>query len=63
MLLAYLATPAGRPHGREKLAGFFWGDRQDEQARGSLRNAMAAIHGALGSEAVRGERDAIELGL
>lgn len=61
LLLAYLALPAGLAHAREKLAGLFWGERQDEQARGSLRNALAAIRAALGPDALGSERDSVEL--
>lgn len=61
LLLAYLALPAGSPHPREKLAALFWGDRGEEQARGSLRNALSALRAALGPEAIAVDRDAIEL--
>lgn len=61
LLLAYLALPAGLLHPREKLATLFWGDRGDEQARGSLRNALAAIRAALGVGALKTERDALGL--
>ncbi|WP_332683468.1 BTAD domain-containing putative transcriptional regulator [Bosea sp. (in: a-proteobacteria)] len=61
LLLAYLALPAGLAHSREKLAGLFWGERQEEQARGSLRNGLAAIRALLGAGALGGERDTVEL--
>ena len=61
MLLAYLALPAGYAHSRDKLAALLWGDRQDAQARASLRNAIAALRAVLGTEAIRGERDMVEL--
>jgi TolB-like protein/DNA-binding SARP family transcriptional activator len=61
LLLAYLAMPAGQPHARDKLAGLFWGDRGDEQARGSLRKALSALRAALGTEALQVDRDAIAL--
>jgi DNA-binding SARP family transcriptional activator len=61
LLLAYLAMPAGRSHGRDKLAALFWSDRDDEQARGSLRKALSALRAALGPDALTGERDAIAL--
>lgn len=61
LLLAYLALPAGRTHAREKLGMLFWSDRPDDQARGSLRNALAAIRKALGPDALRGERDMLAL--
>jgi TolB-like protein/two-component SAPR family response regulator len=61
LLLAYLALPAGRSHAREKLGLLLWGDRLDEQARGSLRNTLAAIRKALGTNALKGERDMLAL--
>lgn len=61
LLLAYLSLPAGQAHGREKLAMLLWGDRLDEQARGSLRNALAAIRNALGAQALAAERDTLAL--
>lgn len=61
LLLAYLALPIGRAHSREKLAQLLWGDRLDQQARGSLRNAVAAIRGALGTGILAAERDTLAL--
>ncbi len=46
-LLAYLALPPGRAHPRDKLAALLWGERGDEQARHSLRQALVAIRKAL----------------
>jgi len=42
-LLAYLALPPGRAHGRDKLASLLWGDMADRQARGGLRQALSAL--------------------
>jgi predicted ATPase/DNA-binding SARP family transcriptional activator len=42
-LLAYLALPPGRSHPRDKLATLLWGDMQNAQARGNLRNALSRI--------------------
>lgn len=39
-LLAWLALHPGRPVSRERLCGLLWGDRAEEQARGSLRQAL-----------------------
>ncbi|MFD1611014.1 hypothetical protein ACFSCW_04280 [Sphingomonas tabacisoli] len=39
-LLAYLALHPGRAISREKLIGLLWGDRAEEQARGSLRQTL-----------------------
>lgn len=61
LLLAYLALPIGRAHAREKLAQLLWGDRLDQQARGSLRNAVAAIRSAFGAEILAAERDTLAL--
>lgn len=61
LLLAYLAVPAGRAHGREKLADLFWGDTQDEQARGSLRNALSALREALGPNIIVADRRIVKL--
>ena len=54
-LLAYLAL-FPRTHNREALAGLFWGDSPDEQARGSLRKALTALRRALGDDALLADR-------
>ena len=46
-LLAFLACPPGKVHGRERLASLLWSDRPDAQARASLRQAVAAIRRVL----------------
>jgi DNA-binding SARP family transcriptional activator len=46
-LLAYIALKPGHPHAREKLAALLWGDRSDEQALHSLRQALVDIRKAL----------------
>ena len=43
MLLAYLALRPGRQHARGAIAGLFWGDHDDLQARSSLRQALAVL--------------------
>ena len=43
LLLAYLALKAGKAHSRETLIGLLWGDRGDNQARGSLRQALWSL--------------------
>lgn len=48
-LLAFLALPSGRPHSRAKLVGLLWSERSDEQARNSLRQALAELSRALSS--------------
>jgi DNA-binding SARP family transcriptional activator len=47
-LLAYLAVNAGKAQPREKLAGLLWGDRFDDQARQSLRQAISKLRKDLG---------------
>ena len=46
-LLAYLALPPGQSHPRDKLATLLWGDMQNAQARGNLRNALSRIKKSL----------------
>ena len=48
-LLAYLASPPGRAHPRDKLASLLWGDSRDAEARTSLRHAIYAIRRTLAS--------------
>ena len=47
LLLAVLATAAGRPQSRTALCGLLWGDRGDTQARGSLRQALSILRKSL----------------
>lgn len=61
MLLAYLAVPAGLAHPRDRLADLLWPSSGQEQARGSLRHALAALRKVLGPEAIEGGRDQIAL--
>jgi DNA-binding SARP family transcriptional activator/TolB-like protein len=51
LLLGFLCLQSGRPVSRDKLAGLLWADRGEEQARGSLRQGLAALRGAFGEEA------------
>ncbi len=61
-LLACLAIAPGMVWPREKLMALLWSDRSDEQARGSLRQALAELRRALGAAPVlRAEQDAISL--
>ncbi len=53
-LLVYLAL-TGKPHSREHLATLLWGDRFDEQARNSLRQALHALRKATGPDVVIGD--------
>ena len=47
-LLANLALRWGEAVPRETLAGLFWGDREEEQARASLRQTLSGIRKMLG---------------
>ena len=49
LLLAYLALYAGQKQSRDRLAGLFWADRGEAQARGSLRQSLAALREAFRS--------------
>ena len=42
-LLAYLASPIGLSHRREKLASILWSDRPEESARQNLRQCLTTI--------------------
>src|SRR6185503_15386013 len=46
-LLAYLALSAGTAHRREKLAGLFWPNADEDAARNSLRQALWRIRKAI----------------
>ncbi|MCC6188212.1 MAG: hypothetical protein IT318_04230, partial [Anaerolineales bacterium] len=48
-LLAYLLLNPGLPHRREKLAGLFWPDIPETNARGNLRHALWRVRKALGA--------------
>ena len=62
-LIAILALSAGMSESREKLANLLWGERGDEQARGSLRQALASLKRDLGAygDILDVERDRISL--
>ena len=47
-LLACLALPPGSAWPREQLIALLWGDREAEQARGSMREALAKLRRWLG---------------
>ncbi len=61
LLLAYLAVPAGTAHPRDRLADLLWPTSGQEQARGSLRHALAALRKVVGTDAIEGARDQIRL--
>ncbi|HEX4160291.1 MAG TPA: BTAD domain-containing putative transcriptional regulator [Rhizomicrobium sp.] len=61
-LLGYLCV-VGKPVGRERLASLLWGDRGDEQARASLRQAIYELRSLLGGERLlKVERDTVAAG-
>jgi TolB-like protein/DNA-binding SARP family transcriptional activator len=53
--LMALAPPAGWP--REQLMALLWGGRDEEQARGSLRQGLAELRRILGDAAVLTDRE------
>jgi adenylate cyclase len=59
-LAGCLALSPGKPWPREKLMALLWGDRGEEQARASLRQALAELRRALGEPSpLRTEHDAV----
>src|SRR5687767_2070798 len=46
-LLAYLVLTAGTPHRREKLAGIFWPETTEENARKNLRQELWRVRKAI----------------
>ncbi|AWM25499.1 adenylate cyclase [Sinorhizobium fredii USDA 205] len=61
LLAAYLALAAGQYQARSKLCALFWEDRGADQARASLRNALASIRAVLGDHMLIANRDAVML--
>ena len=59
-LLAFLALHP-QSHSRESLAALFWGDTPDEQARMSLRTALAALRRQLGDDLLMADREMVQL--
>jgi DNA-binding SARP family transcriptional activator len=49
-LLAYLACTPGQPHARDQIAALLWGDKEEKQARHSLRQVISAIRKAFPDE-------------
>ena len=49
-LLGYLVLTAGTPHRREKLAGIFWPETSDENARKNLRQELWRIRKAISAQ-------------
>ena len=64
LLLCYLGFNAGQALSREKLYGLLWADREETQARGSLRQSLAALRDAFhsaGLDPLRSDRDSVTL--
>lgn len=59
-LLVYLATHPGQ-HDRGRLAGMFWGELPEEQARRNLRRALFGLRARFGPALLEGDRLAIGL--
>jgi len=53
-LLAYLAMRPGESHSRDRLATLLWEDADEELARTSLRQALAALRKSLPTDAHKG---------
>jgi len=60
-LFAYLLLHQQCPHMREDIATLFWGDVSDEQARHSLRTALATIRKELGNDLIVSDRETIQI--
>ena len=61
-LLACLALSNGNGWSRERLAALLWGNRDEEQARASLRQALAELRKLLGNPALlKSDRETVEL--
>ncbi len=60
-LLAVLALAPETGWPRERLVALLWGDREDEQARGSLRQALVELRHLLGDQALLASRDNVSL--
>jgi adenylate cyclase len=61
-LLACLALPTGTLWSRDRLATIFWGEREEAQARASLRQALTDLRRSLGSgPQIQVERNGVRL--
>ncbi len=58
-LVALLAFAPAAGWSREQLTALLWGDRDEEQARGSLRQALAELRRLLGDSALRTDREMV----
>src|SRR4029453_14909179 len=54
--------PRGSAWSREQLTALFWGDRDEEQARGSLREALVKLRRCMGEPSpLQASRETISL--
>jgi len=63
-LLAFLAIGSGAAHSRDRLAGLLWSEHGDQQARDSLKQALARLRRGLGDDGggvLRADRQSIGL--
>ena len=63
-LLAFLAIGSGAAHSRDRLAGLLWSEHGDQQARDSLKQALARLRRGLGDDdggVLRADRQSIGL--
>jgi non-specific serine/threonine protein kinase len=60
-LLAFLLLHQRSTHSREKLAALLWGDASDQQARHSLRTALATLRKELGFELFVADRETVQI--
>lgn len=58
-LVALLALPPRIGWSREQLTALLWGDREEELARGSLRQALAELRRLFGDAAVMADREMV----
>jgi DNA-binding SARP family transcriptional activator/TolB-like protein len=58
-LVACLALPPDRGWSRERLTELLWGDRDEEQARASLRQALAELRRLLGDASLLADRETV----
>lgn len=59
-LLAYLAL-AAKPLTRDHVAELFWGDRDEDRARHSMREALSKLRQVLGSDSIARRSDRVML--
>jgi len=58
-LVALLALAPTAGWSREQLTALLWGDRNDEQARGSLRQALAELRRFIGESVLLADRETV----